>query len=205
MTVPPGQIVDATVPEQAMKATLEMWLPAYLAHLARLKDRDPETIATPGSWHTVNEPLQKWPEDQVPAIYVVSTGILGEPQLSGEGIYRADFDIGVAAVVEDVTREDTDDLCKLYAAAIWGAVTQNRSLGGTADGTRWTGGTWDVVPGERARNLAGCEVRFAVTIGQVVDIFDGLAEPLPGTPPAQADERGEFQTADATVDHISDS
>jgi hypothetical protein len=200
MTAPPGLIVDPTVPEQAMTDTLKRWLPTYLAHLARLKGRDPESIETPQSWNTVNEPLDKWPEDQVPAMYVVSMGITTPPELNGEGVYRADFDLGVAAVVEDVTRQDTDDLVKLYVAAIWGAVTQNRSLGGVAAGTAWLGGTWDLVPNNMKRTLAGCEARFVVTIDNVVDVFDGLSEPEPGTPPIAADERPTFQTADAAVD-----
>lgn len=200
MTPPPGRIVDPTIPEQAMTATLKRWLGTYLASLARQKDRDPASIATPNSWHTINEPLDKWPEHQLPAIYVISTGITDEPELSGEGIYSARFNIGVAAVVEDVSREDTDALVKMYVAAIWGAVTQNRSLGGVAHGTRWLGGVWDTVPNEMSRTLAGCEALFVVTMNEVVDVFDGLSEPEPGDPPAEAAEREDFQTADVTVD-----
>lgn len=179
---PLGQILDATVPEKAVTAALQTWVPTYLAHIARAKALDPAAIALPKSWQTVNERIVDWPEDHLPAIYVVATGIVERPVKDGEGTYRAAWAVGVAAVVEANTAANTDALAKLYAAAIRGSLLQHPSLGGVARGTEWLAESYDTVPAEKQRSLRGCELVFSVELDQVLNVYEGIDAPLPGDP-----------------------
>jgi hypothetical protein len=186
---PLEQILDPTVAEDAVTDTLKLFIETYTAHIVRGKGLDPAKYQlAPKSWRTVNEgPAPKWPEDQLPAIYVVAQGVLDDPVQDGDGWVDATFRVHVAAVVSASGEESANDLCKIYMGAIWGAIVQHRSLGGKAAWTAWRGGQWDVIGAEQARTLAGGELIFDVHIEHVVNAFEGLDAPEPGHPPDEPD------------------
>jgi hypothetical protein len=137
----------------------------------------------------------------IPAIYVVYDELADDPQHDGNGKYRCTYRYEVAAVVMARDQDSANRLSQLYYSAIVGAIMQRPSLGGVADGVAWRPGTAaNKIPPTEDRRLAGCGSVFDVSVPNVIDIFDGLAEPMPGTPPAEAPERDTFQSHDVTIE-----
>jgi hypothetical protein len=213
MTVPPpGLIVDTTVTGDALVATLDRWLPTYLAHLGRL-DRErrgdqgltPEIVRPPRSWHRAIVPVEDdgvlWPDRALPAVYVVYDGLADDPVHDGNGKYSCEYRFEIAAVVQAADQDGANRLSQIYYAAIVGAIMQRQSLGGHAGGVTWRPGTAARRPlGADGRPLAVCGAIFDVTVPDVIDVFDGLAEPMPGTPPAAAPDRHSFESHDVTIE-----
>jgi hypothetical protein len=167
--------------ERAALDTLQTWIDTYLAEVERQNGMAVRSLPRPRSWTRRNE-FEHWPEDQIPAIIVVSPGLTDPPMGTGSGAFRANWDLGVAVVAEGQQTNNTRDLVGYYTAAIRALIIQRQSLGGFAMGVIWRDERYDDISDlEVGRTLASGQVVFSVTVEGIVSTKAG---PLtPDTPP----------------------
>lgn len=184
-----GPIVTASTVEQATIATLQAWLPTYIAELERREGLDPGSVAAIRSWATVNK-FRRAPQEQLPAAIVVSPGISQPPERRGDGLIDAWWRIGVAIVVFASTREATNDLAKLYAAAVRTIIVQKPALAGDpaapeplATRVQLISELSDDVPPDYLEVGATGQVEFDVLVEGIAQASTGPAEPTVDVPP----------------------
>jgi hypothetical protein len=213
VTAPPGVILDSAVTSDAIVATLDEWMPQLVAHLARLDSerRGPagltaEIAQPPASYHQTEDPVEDngvlWPARALPAVYVIYDQLADDPVHDGDGKYSVRHRFEVGAVVQGPDQDAAYRFSQLYYMAIVGCLMQqDPSLGGHAAGVNWRTGTAARRPrGAEGRPLAVCAAMFEVDVADVIDVFDSLPAPMPGTPPAEAPERETFQSVEITVE-----
>ena len=177
-----GRILTGEQVEDAVVATLQLWMETYLAEVERQTSRPLRSLPLPRSYQVAQE-FMKWPEEIIPAVVVVSPGTDGDPVMRGDGRYEATWTVGVAIVVAAATRNDTHSLAMAYSAAVRAALTQRPSLGGFAAGTTWGGESYDDLPSEDARSLqAGYQI-FNVTVEDVMNARGGPPAAVPAVDP----------------------
>lgn len=165
--------------ERAALATLRKWLPTYLAEIERQTDRVAGSLPLVRSWTTVNE-FSAWPEDQLPCVLLVSTGLASEPAKDGAGTYRASWALGVAVVVSAAKAAQTMELARIYTAAIRAVLLQHPSLGGVATVIDWIDERYDDLPSDAERSLAAGQGIYRVGIDGVTTTKAGPGgEPRP--------------------------
>src|SRR5262245_7939817 len=76
---------------------LTKWVPTYPAELERQTEREPGSLPVPRAWTTATS-FDKWPEDQLPAVLVISPGLLEPPNGEGDGSYRAKYSLGIGVI-----------------------------------------------------------------------------------------------------------
>lgn len=184
-----GDIFDKTALEAAATSTLQTWLPSYLGEVERKRGLTPGWMARPRTWTTRND-FDKWPEETLPCMLLVSPGLAAEPLKDGNGRYRSVWFLGIAVIVQARNKNDVELMCGLYTAAIRAAVVQHPSLGGVAEGVDWVNERYDDLPSTKGRTLAAGQVIFEVEVADVVSAHDGPAapDPDPETPPALSPE-----------------
>lgn len=192
-----GEILLGSNVEQAVIANLKTWFPTYLAEVERQEGVTAHSIPEPRSYDTVND-FQKWPENQLPAVVVVSPGLAGLPMTEGDGRTRAAWIVGIAVVASAKDKRSTQNLAKLYAAVVRTLMLQQQSLGGIGMGTSWRHESYTDIPASDERTLGSCQVIFEVDIGDVVHARMGLAQP-PDDPYSPDPEWPTVETADVTV------
>lgn len=177
-----GRIVLGSDVETALIDTLNAWLPSYLAELERRTGRDPGAVPMVRSWRRSNR-FYRFPQDQLPAAIVISPGTTGIPERRGDGTIDAWYRLGVAIVCSANKPEATNDLAKLYAAAVRTAVLQQPSLAGDPDDPHpfaarvvFVGETTDDVPAEYLEIGSVAEVGFDVLIEGIADAAAGPTE-----------------------------
>lgn len=149
--------------------TLKLWTPEYLAYAERAKGLPARSLPAPKTW-VATSGLDKWPEDRLPCVLVLSPGLVDPPSRDGRGRYTADFGLGVAVVVSDRTEEDAQNLAQLYVAALRLLLVQKGRLGGHALATDWIDERFDSMPPDRGarRQLACGQAVFRVSVEAVV-------------------------------------
>lgn len=171
-----GHIVTSAHVEAAVIDALQTWEETYLAEIERQSGLDPHTLPKIRSWTTSRE-LRKWPEDQLPAVVVVSPGTVDRTHKSSDHI-AAKWLLGLAIVCSGRTQEETNQLAKFYAGAFRAALLQNPSLGGLARGVTWQSERNNEVGSESERSIASCQAIFEVDIDQSVGTERyGMTEP----------------------------
>lgn len=176
MPVDYGSIIEGAQVEQAVIDTLRLWFPTYLAEFERRHSFAAGSLPLPRSYTTRNE-FDKWEDEQIPAVIVVSPGLNGRPTRQGDGSYLASWIVGVGIVVVGVDPGNSNMLAKLYAACARLIMIQQRSLGGFARGVSWLDESYDDVPSEATRTLVAGQVIFSVEVSEVLDSFRGPVEP----------------------------
>jgi hypothetical protein len=198
--------------EQAMKATLERWLPDYVVAAARryaaegIFDLTPEAmegLLVGGEFPyrprgvTVTSRFVDWPIDALPHVQVLS------PAWSAAGGGQAGrtdkFQLQVACVVGAQTQDDTRLLRACYEDAIKGLVDQHQKLGGVAAGVDRVGGgseQFDEVSEDDARTFQGSIAVFEVTVENVIDATAGPSQPSEGAGVPEPPEAGVIFEAD---------
>jgi hypothetical protein len=183
-----GQIVTSRDVEQAVLSTLRGWLPVYLRWFEQQTGRSAGALPNPRSYRVVADPDERFPEEQLPAILVVSPGLAEPPSREGDGSWQATWTVGIGVIVSTATADTTREVAAVYTAAVRAAIVQRGALGGIADHTRWTDEMHDqIVTPDRARHIAAGYLTFDVAVRRVVELPRNLpAEPpedLPGDPP----------------------
>lgn len=182
MTAVFGAFITDWQVENAVTDHLREWMPDYICHAQRSVDAalearglDPlsANLPEPKSYPVTPREPDKWPEDHLPAIMVVSTGMLETPRKHGN-VYKGIFSLGVASICA----AGTEEMSKLFAGAYFAAAAQilldKPSLGGFAEGTTFYGPPeFDWLSGERNRSLASRYCVFAVQVDGIFDITGG--------------------------------
>jgi hypothetical protein len=189
-----GQIVSPHQVEEAVVASLTVWLPDYLGELERIEGYTPGTIALPAGIITASE-FEKWPEDQLPLILVMNGGLASKPIRRGNGRYEAEWLVNVAPIVADVDEVQTRRLASAYATACRAAVLQHKGLKsplhpeGFAAFIKWRDEKYVDIPFAETRTLGSGQVIFSVGVEGVTTEQAGPREPItpavdPGPLPA---------------------
>lgn len=177
------QIVTPGMVERAMAAAVELWIDTYLGQIERIEGYDPGQIERPRGVITRSE-FDKWPEEQIPLIVVMTSGLAGKPERHAQGNYHASWAVGVASIVSDIDQENTRQLSLAYAAAVRSLVLQHKMLksatwpDGFANGTSWEDETYSDMPSLKERSISAARVIFSVGVDDVVTEYAGPREPL---------------------------
>lgn len=193
---PIGRLVSGRDVELAALAMLKRWTPTYLAEAERQTGRDPKALPRMRSWTTTNE-FEKWPEDQLPSVLLISPGLAEPPSPDGRGYYRAKFSLGLAVIVSANTADSTAALAKLYCAVLRACMVQHQSLEGFASGVDWMDETYDDLPSEDGRTLGAGQLIFAVEVEAIARRWNGPA--FPSEPP---DDDADPLPEDPTVETV---
>lgn len=178
-----GPIIDGDTVEEAVKASLEVWISEYLGEMERLKGYAPNEIQRPLGIVTSSQ-FAKWPEDEVPLILIVSGGT-GKPVRRSKGEAEVAWSIAVNPIVSDTDEAATRKLALTYAAAVRAALEQHKRLrsalhpDGFASFTHWEGESYTDLAFLESRTLGTARVMFSVGVESVVTAFAGPREPRP--------------------------
>ncbi len=153
--------------EDAVTEVLRAWFPVYLPEVARQKELS-EVFPAPRSYN-VHPDEEKWLEDQLPAVIVVSPGIDGKPTKLGDGKITADWRVAVVVFVAGQDEHNCRRNAGVYAAAARAMLLQHRSLDGISNGISYEGETYDSSPTDQGRSIASGIVTFLFSIPGIVD------------------------------------
>jgi hypothetical protein len=177
-----GRIVSGADVESWCWQTLRTWISTYLAEVERQSALAAGSLQRPRGFVT-SPSLDKWPEDQLPALLVISIGLSEPPLKSGDGRFRARWDMGLACVVSARTQSESRALAMRYMAALRALFVQRPSLDGNAAGTVWTGESYESLDYDDVRSLMAGIASFTVEVADVVTANAGpLVADVPLTP-----------------------
>lgn len=203
MTAVFGPIVVASDVEDALTETLKLWLPTYLAEMERLTARAPGDLPEIRSYSKVNR-FRRLPQEQLPAAVVVSPGLASAPVVFGDGKIGAWWRLGVAVVCSGSTAEASNELAKLYGAAIRTLLVQRPDLGGAASALTIVSELYDDVPADYLEVGATAQVEIDVFVDQISDNTRGPSAPAadllvaPAAPPVVIEANVDVETRSLT-------
>ena len=174
-----GALTHGGQVEVAVRDTLQLWIGTYLREIERQHDREQLALPAPRSYQVVSESDDpaRWPEDQLPAIVILSPGFAEEPRHGGDGSYDARYAVSVAAMVSANTQGATRQLARLYGIAIAAVLVQHSSLGSFATGVKWIDESYDDIPNDSSRSLTCVIEAFAVDVPAVLSSNAGPSAP----------------------------
>jgi hypothetical protein len=190
-----GQILTGTDVEDAVTDHLKLWSATYLAEMERQSGREPQSLPHVRSWNVVPTEPEKWPENQLPAVLVISPGLIGEPQEQGDGVTVATWSLSLSAITSARSEKGTRQLAHLYVAHLRAIMLQHPGISGFAQDTLWMGEAYDTVPQELRRTLAGATGAFAVEVSDVINRYGGPTEPAD----QPYDDQSDWPTVEETV------
>lgn len=195
-TLPPafgsgiGPLMTGRDVELATLTFLKRWAGTYLAECERQRGYAPGALPRIRAW-TTSPDFEKWPEDQLPCVLLVSPGLAETPLMDGSGHYRVKFSLGVAVIVSTASMDETAALAKLYVAAMRAAILQHQSLEGFAFGIEWLDENYDDLPSIDGRSLGAGQAIFAVQVDAFSRRWNGpvtpTEPPAPDTDPLPTD------------------
>lgn len=169
------RVVTGDDVERWIVETLRTWSGTYLAELERQHSIPAGTLARPRAWVTTSS-FDKFPEDQLPAVMVVSVGLSENPLRNGDR-FRARWEVHVACICSARRPDEAHRLAMLYLAAHRAILVQRPSLGGRARGVDWLDEDYEPIPFDDTRSLAGGEAVFSVEVDDVVSTNAGPVTP----------------------------
>lgn len=171
-----GQIITGDDVRNAVKATVQKWIPTYLAVIARKTGRTGGDLKAYRSYPTLFD-IHKYAEDIMPACVLVAPGLLTTPKRE-KGGYRATWGVGLGCVVSGKDRDNTYQLATLYTAATRSLIMQHSSLGDFADGVNWISERYDNLDSSDARTIAAGVIQLGVDVTSVLDPTAGPTHPI---------------------------
>jgi hypothetical protein len=192
-----GQIVTGRHVELALIQHLQLWLPVYVAEVSEQDGHPRNFYAQPRSYERWSAWDATMPEDQTPAVVVVSPGLAEEPSRRGD-TWTAKWSVSVAAIVTARTKSEGRDLVEAYCAAVRASVMQHRSLGGFAAGCSWVDETYALDSPADERTWVPGMVSFTVEVNDVLDAQLGPAE-APSVPTDPVPDPSQFATIQTTI------
>lgn len=202
-----GRIIDDGDVEQAVMALLQRWMDTYLNAVERLHGLDAGYTARPRSW--IHKPeLEKWPEDQLPSVIVISTGLDDRPVKDGRFRYRVPWLIGIAVVCSaggPDPQTASRQMAYRYAATIRAIMVQKQSmdkaLNGTVRGIDWIDGRNNELPDQPGDDRTIYASRQVFRL-EVDDVLTEAAGPLDPEPPADPTVPPPDVPVVADADHV---
>jgi hypothetical protein len=191
-----GAVITARDVREAVIDNLKDWSPAYIGEVSVQSDRPRcgDGALPPFRSFGTATSFSTFPEDQLPACVVVVPGLAETPVRQGDGTYLAEWSVGIGVVVSGKDRESTDDLVRLYSAAVRMAMIQKPSMGGFAISSRWIDESYDELAYDDSRTIAAGIVSLGIEVDAVMNAYGG-----PKTPPEDACvDPGEYGIVQAT-------
>lgn len=169
-TVDPfGDALDADTIEDALRTSIQVWLPAWLAHEERRKGLQPGDLPRPRSWPTVSE-FALTPRDQRPSVVLVSEGTTGAPE-KRPGFWRRTWRFGLAVAIAGRDETEARQLAAPYLTAAANAAITDETLGGIAEHVRWSGADNHAFDGESGTQLAIYGTELEVTARSAIPAY----------------------------------
>jgi hypothetical protein len=182
-----GPLRHEGIIEDAAEQTLRLWLPTYLEQARQQAEHG--KIAPIKSWGVASE-FARFPEQQLPALIIESSGTTSTPEKTGDGNYRATYALSVAVELIAANGAEARRIAEIYGAAILGTMLQRRSLGlKWLSVTDWLGVQKGAIGVQERRTRIALEQVFAVQLDYVVNAFAGpgtdeVPDPVPTEWPA---------------------
>jgi len=171
-----GRIVSGHDVEQWCMTTIRKWFGTYLAEKEQQDGLTRGELQRPRGY-VIAPSLDKWPEDQLPAVVLVSVGLAERPLKDGGGRYRGRWDMGVACVCSARTQMESHANAQRYMAALRDLFLQKPSLGGMASGVDWQGEQYDQLDYDDLRSIDGGFGQFTVEVENIALAGGGPATP----------------------------
>lgn len=176
-----GRIVTRTELENAAKVTVQTWISTYLAEVERQHGIVAGRYERPRGYSTTND-FDRWEEDQLPCIIIVSPGMSSTPVKRGDGNYNTWWALGVGVVCSGDTEHDTRAMVDIYTAAIRALLIQRPSLNQFAQGLNYEDERYDEAATENRRSLQAGYVVCTVEVDNVV--MSNAGPMTPSDPPS---------------------
>lgn len=177
-----GRIVTGSDVEHWCIDLCRRWCSTYMSEVERQHGLAARHYQRPRAYIR-SLSFDKFPEDQLPAVGVVSYGIVTPPRREGSGAYTAQWLIGLGVLCSARTQEGSRDYAALLAAALGALFVQRPSLDGHAQGVDWLDSTLNDLSFDDTRSLSSVQSRFAIEVAEVVNSLAG-----PTTPDAEPDD-----------------
>ena len=172
-----GRIVTGADVEEWTVALIRRWIGTYLSEVERQHGLHAGHYARPRSY-VVAPTFDQWPEDQLPRLVVVSTGIAERPLMTGAGLYSTRWVIEVGCLVSARSEAEAHRMALDYGAALYTLLDQRPSLDGRAQGIDWQGfAIEDQLDYDDTRSLSAGVASFTVLVEETVDANGGPATP----------------------------
>ena len=162
--------------EQVVMGLFKRWFGTYLSEVERQHERPAGYWQRPRSY-TRTMSFDKFPEDQLPAIILISSGLAEQPRRGGDGSYNARWLMLFGCLCSARTQQDAHDMAHDYAAAVHTLMVQKPSLDGHADGLTWLYDRTDDLAHSDIRSLASCTAGFSVQVNGVASAYGGPVTP----------------------------
>lgn len=189
--------------ERCVLDTLKLWSNTYISELERQNGMEAGALARVKGW-TLAPSFDKWPEDQLPGVLVICTGLVPPPERKGDGVHLARWNVEVGVCCSARTQQQSHEQAMLYLAAHRAIVLQQSSLGGNVLATTWLDESYDVLDYDDVRSLYAGTATFMVEIDNVTNTYAGPAHPdvpyADWTLPWPVDV--EVETHDVTVENV---
>lgn len=172
--------------EEAVVEHLRFWLPTYLRFIERDLDRAPLSLEDPKSWG-VTYLLDRWPEQQLPAVVVTSPGQAAAMPKAGDGRYAGTWAMRAYTVLTAGDTGGPDEpisgtpakLAGLYAAAIGLVLAQKPALAAIGGRCVQISEGYDDTPSKMRRTMSVAHVPFTVQVQDVMRSRLGPDVPYP--------------------------
>lgn len=177
-----GKFMGPADVRRAVRDTLAVWAPTYLAEAQRrtagLNLLDP-LVSSFDEW--VNQPgIEVVNPGQVPRYVVTVPGSIGTPRRAGDGSYRAIWRVVVDIWLYGPDYQTTEDLLGWYVTALRELLVQHGSLGGFAETTQWVSEQYGpAAPPTAFHSWGRASLTMAVSVDGMMSAYAG-----PGVPPA---------------------
>lgn len=170
-----GPSVSEIHVEQWIMDLTELLFPDYLAESERIHADVIENME-PGFWPRLssivrtNEWEGMWPDEQLPCLLVINTGLSDRPERRGDGEYCVTWLVAAAIVVSAATRNDTRNAAFGYGHAFKQMVLQHRGLNQPdhVRGVTWIDSRPMPLPPEGERSLMAMQMFFQVEVKGVL-------------------------------------
>jgi hypothetical protein len=166
-----GNIISDDVVEDAVTATLQRWIDTELSEIERQRHVAVGFYARPRAWEIRND-MDKWPEEALPAVIVISTGLADAPVRDGRRDYRATYAIGVATVCGSVNASEARKSAHRLGAAVRASLVHHQSLdhgiNSQVRGVDWIDGRNNEINVDATRSVWAVRQIFTVEVADVL-------------------------------------
>lgn len=171
-----GRIVSAYDVEGWVMALLRRWSGTYLSEVERQHGYQAGALSRLRGW-SYGPTFDKWPEDQVPGVLVVSPGLVPPPAKGGDGRYRARWRVDLGVICSARTQALSHEQAQDYIAAFRALLIQRPSLDGHADGTAWLDENYTPLSYDDTRSLYAGYATIVVDVDNVTTANAGPTTP----------------------------
>ena len=185
-----GQLLGPNDVEDAVLATLKLWLPDYLYQVEQNHNLQQGSLGVATSTIRGGIDFELWQEDGLPTIIATVKPFEAPERENG---YNQWYDVQIAAVVTGESEDDSRRLAAHWGVAVQGVLTQQGALGGFAGDLRMNASPQTAFRDPEQRRLVECTAGYHVFVENIVNDHQGLAVPTPPQPPF-----GEFPTVTST-------